>query len=1122
MVGFCTLLLAATAARISISSLEAGTFRALELPLVLDALAARARTDGGRARALALHEDLACDADACAARYQPVADALLLLERRAAKGLALPPLARPERDVSALMRALGIGVASDASFAAPVAAEGAPLDVLRDLSGLLDMLAELAAWGADEAALRAVPHLAAMARAPFCPAHPREGAGTGDARELAALRVALDGAVVPRASVEGCAPDGALPDAPNALAGRDASPSHLLALSSRAFPHIRALRGAVASARAERDACVSRLLQSREFTERVGSGGGGGGGGGSGGGSSGGASAKSPPPRFVSVDGRLGVTMAPVNRSSVGRTLRTSRTRRTIVVEPRALQAATDALVRAAEALAAEEAATAARLCALARQSAPALARASERLARLDVALATARLGYDWGGAIPARIGGHGVLQVPRLRNAALAALQLGGRTRTRAQPPDYGDDSDARAAPRDVVGQDVHLGPSPGAQARREAETAFGAPADRAASMDADADLDEDGEEGWHGPARRSALVLSGPNSSGKTALLKAIGLAAILVRAGVPLPVDGALADERTAAATDATSFSSGAQFAPAARPSAAIDVLRGRALRACGRVDVFSRVLCDLAAETSIEASTSAFVSRLLAHRAILELCAPHLGAPTSADAGADAAPRARDDAATRVDDANADEITAAAAGAFGAPAAPRAFVVPSVLVLLDEFGCAGSEPATSAALGVSILEALLNATSMADARSAEAEGGASARADAPRVRTRIVATTHAHELKAFALADERAASGAMLTQPGSGEPTFRCVTDCDSDASAGGASRAVGHSDALTAAAQWGLPPALVARASHIAGPTGDSLRRLNGLVDAVALELAAARAAREAAQRALEAARHAEARAASAEAAAEAAAARAERAEAEALSRARARAPMPARAAASAHAPSGTVAAMRDDVDGSQIALASSMAPAGLRLLRPADLARHALSVQIVSATSEWDGWCGALQGAARADERKDALAAVSAQPRALVRLCVIPPPPSSRARDAHADVDRVIVDDADDGGVYELVDFALGELATWDVDALVAADDSGFGARAREERASLGEDDAQRRAADAWSALVSEAKTSAAARAAEQGAASSALSRRAAAARLKRNAGRAHAGGRSR
>jgi hypothetical protein len=39
---------------------------------------------------------------------------------------------------------------------------------------------------------------------------------------------------------------------------------------------------------------------------------------------------------------------------------------------------------------------------------------------------------------------------------------------------------------------------------------------------------------------------------------------------------------------------------------------------------------------------------------------------------------------------------------------------------VLVLLDELGCSGSEPATAAALALSTLEALLNATERADSR------------------------------------------------------------------------------------------------------------------------------------------------------------------------------------------------------------------------------------------------------------------------------------------------------------------------------------------------------------------------------------------------------------------
>ena len=100
----------------------------------------------------------------------------------------------------------------------------------------------------------------------------------------------------------------------------------------------------------------------------------------------------------------------------------------------------------------------------------------------LDVAVARAGLGRTWNGSVPT-VGGEGVMALKRARHPLLALREAESR-RSRQ--------------PFDVVGNDLHLSP------------------------------------------QRPGLVLTGPNAGGKTVALKTLGLCALLVRGGVPLPVD------------------------------------------------------------------------------------------------------------------------------------------------------------------------------------------------------------------------------------------------------------------------------------------------------------------------------------------------------------------------------------------------------------------------------------------------------------------------------------------------------------------------------------------------------------------------------------------------------
>jgi hypothetical protein len=1154
MLVFCALFCAAAARALSpigsrmaspsviTRALERATLDQLEFGLIEEAIAQRTCTRLGQRDARALRHNLATSAEACAARYQPVADALLLLEFRGPVRLEPPPLRRPERDVGVLLSALGLSASGGSGFAAPlVGDEGVgPLDVLRDLETYVEMLAELAAWGSAPATASAVSHLARLAVEPFVQpsfAHPASAAAQPKGAEsaqapsagrrlprgkeqlsavplgpLSELRDCLRGAVVSRASTDGGGVDGGRGRADDdeeregeGDGGAAGQPTHLLALSSAAFPRLATLRAALARARVAREACARALLLSSDFEQAVGA-------------RSGMAAAQ-----LREVDGRLGVAMEPVNRSAVGRTLRLSRSKRSLVVEPRALRPLSDATIAAAAALRAEEAATVAGLRVRVREAAPALARAAEHLAALDVAMACGALGCAWQGRIPSRIGERGVFRVHQLRNPALAALAVG-----RAAGP----------STRSVIAHDVHLGhtpadapPPPAAQSRSLPE----APLFKTAAAQSRSSL----------PEARSALVLSGPNGGGKTALLKSIGLAALLVRAGVPLPAGAVPPAER--AADRGAAFQNGGGGGGAGYDEGdafAYNVLGTRALVGCGRVDMFDTVLTDLAAETSIESSASTFMARLGAHREMLALCAPERGAHAEPATPAAAATHAERRAAGEASDAAED-------GALE-PARVR-----SVLVLLDELGSVGSEPATSAALAVGTLEAFLNATDLADRAAgfpAAADLGAddtddvvaalraAASADgAGNVRTRVVATTHAHELKAFALADARVACGALLTTA-DGQPTFAYVTDAHAREAGGSAAAAVGKSDALAAAARARLPPSLIARARQLAGPAADALRRLDSLADSVAEQLARARADSELLREALEAAQESRARASAAERAAESAlaAARAQlldlerktaaaEAERKRLAATAVREPSaaPPGALARAELPADAPADEPPSPAEWRAQRAARLAPLGLRPLSRAELLAVGSQpsarghVRVASGgLSEWDGWAGTLLGVAHALAADGSSggggggggASSASALRALVRICVIPPQqqqpqqpqPADAAGGGERDADATLDGYGEwaDGGVYEDVAIPLDQLAVWD-------DGSAQPAQSAQSAAALyaGE---RPTAAEAWARLVAE--DAASKRAAEASAPPPPLSRRAVAAKLKRNA----------
>ena len=184
-------------------------------------------------------------------------------------------------------------------------------------------------------------------------------------------------------------------------------------------------------------------------------------------------------------------------------------------------------------------------------------------------------------------------------------------------------------------------------------------------------------------------ALVLTGPNTGGKTVSLKIAGLFACMAQSGLDLPV------------------------------------------REAG-VGVFPRICGDAGDDQGVAQNLSTFSSHM---RAVV-----------------------------------------AAVGA----------AVPGALVLLDELG-AGTDPGEGAALAMALLEHLLAA------------------------RARVLVTTHASELKAFAYRTPRVENGSMSFDAETLEPTYRLVIGVP------------GPSQAFAIAARLGLPAAIVERARALQRP-----------------------------------------------------------------------------------------------------------------------------------------------------------------------------------------------------------------------------------------------------------------------------------------------------------
>ena len=227
--------------------------------------------------------------------------------------------------------------------------------------------------------------------------------------------------------------------------------------------------------------------------------------------------------------------------------------------------------------------------------------------------------------------------------------------------------------------------------------------------------------------PQGTSVVVITGPNTGGKTAGLKSLGLASLMARAGLFLAVEGGPGGEAPGGAAPGggggASSSASSSASSATSPSASSSA---SSPRSPPTLSFFDCVLADVGDPQSLAASLSTFSGHV--RRAARALEAVRGG-------GGDSAPPSSE-------------------APSSSPRPPPSPSASSALVLLDELG-AGTDPSEGAALGAALLDAF-----------AESRGAAL-----------TVATAHFAELKGDAR--PHVADAAVEFDPVALAPTYRLL-------------------------------------------------------------------------------------------------------------------------------------------------------------------------------------------------------------------------------------------------------------------------------------------------------------------------------------------------------
>lgn len=182
---------------------------------------------------------------------------------------------------------------------------------------------------------------------------------------------------------------------------------------------------------------------------------------------------------FSEVNGRFVLPVQPTHKNAVGIVHDTSRTGKTVYVEPKEIVEPTNEMKQTEVFLKQEESRILRSLTSKIMQNRDDIERALEAAAQIDLLVAKSRLQSVMGGIVP-EVKNEGVVNVVQ---ASHPVLLLKGN---------------------DVVPNDISLG------------------------------KDEN-----------SGLVLSGPNSGGKTIILKLLGLLSMMCRDGIPLPIKSGRVD-------------------------------------------------------------------------------------------------------------------------------------------------------------------------------------------------------------------------------------------------------------------------------------------------------------------------------------------------------------------------------------------------------------------------------------------------------------------------------------------------------------------------------------------------------------------------------------------------
>ena len=196
--------------------------------------------------------------------------------------------------------------------------------------------------------------------------------------------------------------------------------------------------------------------------------------------------------------GRLVIPVETSSANRIGIVHDSSRSGQTSYVEPTEIVGPTNELKQVESELRAEEARIWRSLTAQVQLNREGLEASIQAMSQLDLVLARLRLGESWQGAIPV-VEDKGVISLKNAKHPVLLLRSMKKRKKTKLSirgRSGGAQDDDIKSPLDEIVGSDIDLGD------------------------------------------RHQGLVLTGPNSGGKTIILKLLGLAALMARSGIPIP--------------------------------------------------------------------------------------------------------------------------------------------------------------------------------------------------------------------------------------------------------------------------------------------------------------------------------------------------------------------------------------------------------------------------------------------------------------------------------------------------------------------------------------------------------------------------------------------------------